>query len=136
MEGIDQKLQVLQDSRFRRRFTLGIKERSIYASRGPTTIRAHGRSLLKQRLAPVEPANDGSQTPMRGHPVFIAQHATATCCRGCLARWHGLPKGRALTDAELEHVLDMIDRWLQRQPIETAEREQPTLFDRPNSKER
>jgi hypothetical protein len=34
---------------------------------------------------------------MRGHPVFIAQHATATCCRGCLAKWHDIPAGRALT---------------------------------------
>ncbi|WP_251023391.1 DUF4186 family protein [Streptomyces sp. ISL-10] len=31
-------------------------------------------------------------------PVFVAQHATATCCRTCLERWHVVPAGRALDD--------------------------------------
>ena len=41
-----------------------------------------------KRIAPKEPLNDGKQTPMKGHPVFIAQHATATCCRECTRKWH------------------------------------------------
>jgi hypothetical protein len=59
---------------------------------------AHARQLIAQRLAPAQPPHDGRQTPMRGHPVFIAQHATATCCRGCLAQWHGIKKGYALSE--------------------------------------
>jgi hypothetical protein len=49
---------------------------------------------------------------MRNHPVFVAQHATATCCRGCLEKWHAIPKGRELTTDEVEHILAVIRRWL------------------------
>ena len=62
-----------------------------------------------------EIANDGKQTPMRGHPVFVAQHATATCCRGCLEKWHRIPKGRDLTWEEQEYVVDVIMEWISRE---------------------
>jgi Domain of unknown function (DUF4186) len=48
-------------------------------------------------------------------PVSVAQHATATCCRTCLERWHGIPKGRDLTDAERAYVVDVISRWIGRE---------------------
>jgi hypothetical protein len=80
--------------------------------RGIATIRKHAEELVEQRLAPAEPRNDGRQTPYRGHPVFVAQHATATCCRTCLARWHSIPAGRALNDAEQRYVVDVICRWV------------------------
>src|SRR3546814_4488449 len=64
--------------------------------------------IVEKRLAPAEPVNDGKQTPMRGHPVLIAQHATATCCRSCLAKWHGIPAGRLLDAAEQRHVVEAI----------------------------
>ncbi len=44
------------------------------------------------------------QTPFRGHPVFIAQHATATCCRECLAKWHRIPRNTAFRPHELENA--------------------------------
>lgn len=69
--------------------------------------------IVEKRLAPAEPVNDGKQTPMRGHPVLIAQHATATCCRSCLAKWHGIPAGRLLDAAEQRHVVAAIARWLE-----------------------
>jgi predicted Fe-S protein YdhL (DUF1289 family) len=59
--------------------------------------------------------NDGKQTPFRGHPVFVAQHATATCCRGCLAKWHGIPRGRPLEEGEKAHILAVLERWLKAQ---------------------
>ena len=62
--------------------------------------------------SPAEPRNDGKQTPYRGHPVFVAQHATATCCRGCLAKWHGIPQGRALDEADKACILAVMERWL------------------------
>jgi hypothetical protein len=71
--------------------------------------------LIRKRLAPAEPKNDGRQTPWRNHPVFVAQHATATCCRGCLAKVHGIEKGHELTSDELQHVLAAIERWLRGQ---------------------
>jgi hypothetical protein len=72
----------------------------------------HARNFIAERLAPAEPLNDGKQTPYRGHPVFIAQHATATCCRSCLEKWHGIGKGRALSPEEQVHVVAALERWL------------------------
>ena len=76
------------------------------------TIRKHAQDLIGKRLAPAEPVNDGKQTPMRGHPVFIAQHATATCCRSCLEKWHHIPKGRQLTQEQQDYVVDVIMEWI------------------------
>ena len=59
--------------------------------------------------------NDGKQTPMKGQPVFIAQHATSTRCRGCISKWHGIEKGRVLTAAEVDYVVALIMCWIQRQ---------------------
>jgi hypothetical protein len=76
------------------------------------TILDHANDFIERRLAPAEPLNDGKQTPMRGHPVFIAQHATATCCRSCLSKWHSVPSGRPLSRSEKAHVASAIERWL------------------------
>jgi hypothetical protein len=67
------------------------------------------------RLAAAQPRNDGRQTPYRGHPVFVAQHATATCCRTCLAKWHGVPAGVALSEEQQGYVVDVICRWIGRE---------------------
>jgi hypothetical protein len=73
---------------------------------------SHGEKFIEERLSTADPLNDGKQTPMRNHPIFIAQHATATCCRGCLEKWHLIRKGHALTDEEKAHVLAVLRRWL------------------------
>ena len=81
-----------------------------------TTSQAPNRSaaaFVRDRLAPATPANDGRQTPMRGHPVFIAQHATATCCRTCLQINHGIAKGHELSPRERAYVVDVICRWIE-----------------------
>jgi len=75
----------------------------------------HARDFVAARLAPAAPRDDGRQTPFRGHPVFVAQHATATCCRGCLAKWHRIERGRDLTAAEQARVVAAIERWLRRE---------------------
>ncbi|ETW11414.1 hypothetical protein ATO8_17125 [Roseivivax marinus] len=105
----------LSRSRFRSRFRLGARENAYLDAKGCDVIRSHAADFVAQRLAPAEPRNDGRQTPMRGHPAFIAQHATATCCRGCLAKWHGIPAGRPMTEAEQGRVVTVIMEWITRQ---------------------
>ena len=78
-------------------------------------MREHAEDLIAKRLAPALPRNDGKQTPYRGHPVFVAQHATATCCRSCLQRSHEIPRGRELTAEEQSYVVDVICRWIERE---------------------
>ena len=70
---------------------------------------------MNARVASDFPKNDGKQTPMRGHPVFIAQHATATCCRGCIQKWHGIEKARALNEKEIDYIVALIMGWIERQ---------------------
>ncbi len=115
MRDLDAVFGKLAGSSFRRRFRLGDKERAYLAERGLPTVLSHGRDFIAKRLAPAVPLNDGKQTPWRGHPVFVAQHATATCCRTCLAKWHGIPAGHELTREEQEHVIGAIERWLTEQ---------------------
>ncbi|MER6031238.1 DUF4186 domain-containing protein [Streptomyces sp. NPDC001851] len=112
---LDQRLDALARQPFRARFHLRGRDRATAQLKGPATLRWHAYDLIARRLAPAEPAKDGKQTPYRGHPVFVAQHATATCCRGCLERWHGIPKGRELTRAEHVYVVDVICRWIERE---------------------
>ncbi|HEX7891829.1 MAG TPA: DUF4186 domain-containing protein [Ramlibacter sp.] len=115
MRDLDTTFAALQRSHFRQRFRLGARERDYLQAKGRTTVLEHAADFVAQRLAPAEPRNDGKQTPMRGHPVFIAQHATATCCRGCLAKWHGIPKGHLLSESEQLHAVAAIRRWLREQ---------------------
>ncbi len=105
----------LTRSKFRSRFHLSEKDVQYIQDRGMDAIRAHAEDFIKKRLSPAAIANDGKQTPIRGHPVFPAQHATATCCRGCLNKWHGIPTGRTLTQLEQEYIADVIMEWIRRQ---------------------
>ena len=90
-------LERLTKSKFRSRFKLRAKGLEYIKEKGLDTIYSHASDFIQNRVAPAEPINDGKQTPMRGHPVFIAQHATATCCRGCIVKWHKFPQHRELT---------------------------------------
>lgn len=112
MRDLDDLFAALKQSRFRRRFALGPSERSYFAAKGAVAVLEHARALVAQRLASAAPRNDGRQTPFRGHPVFVAQHATATCCRSCLATWHAIEKGRPLSAEEQAHVVAALARWL------------------------
>ena len=109
------KLFSLEKSKFRSKFKLSQKEWDYISAKRLDTIKNHAFDFVNSRVAPDFPKNDGKQTPMRGHPVFIAQHATATCCRGCIQKWHGIEKGRALTVAEIDYVVALIMGWIERQ---------------------
>jgi hypothetical protein len=112
MKDVREVLDNLQNSDFRRKIRLGKKESDYLNQKGLETILQHAADFIEKRLAPAEPSNDGKQTPWRNHPVFVAQHATATCCRGCLAKWHYIPKGKELDESEKQHILEIIKRWL------------------------
>ena len=104
----------LARSAFRSRFHLGEPERAYLNEKGESAVLLHGQDFIAKRLAPAHPARDGRQTPWKGHPVFVAQHATATCCRSCLQKWHGLPKGVGLDAAQQAYVLAVIAAWIAR----------------------
>jgi predicted Fe-S protein YdhL (DUF1289 family) len=115
MRDLDELFAALQKSNFRRSFQLRGKDLDYLHSKGLSVVLAHAEDFIARRLAPAVIPNDGKQTPFRGHPVFVAQHATACCCRGCLEKWHRISAGRALTDEEKRHVLATLERWLRAQ---------------------
>jgi hypothetical protein len=114
-EAIDKRLDSLAKQRFRASFHLRGRERALVLLRGLRAIRSHADDLIATRVAPANPTSDGKQTPYRNHPVFVAQHATATCCRGCLERNHQIPRGHELTADERRYVTDVIMRWIVRE---------------------
>lgn len=110
---IDEAFRRLSSIPFRRKFVLQGRELAYLQTWGIEHVRRQAEEIITKRVAPAEPLNDGRQTPWRNHPVFVAQHATGTCCRGCLEKIHEIPRGHRLTSDELRHVVDVIVRWLQ-----------------------
>lgn len=108
-------LRSLSKSNFRSKFHLKDNDKKYINDKRIEKIREHAYDFINKRLAPAYIPNDGKQTPMRGHPVFIAQHATATCCRGCLEKWHKISKGKNLTTEQIDYVVEVIMRWINKE---------------------
>lgn len=111
-KNIEIMLQKLSKSRFRSSFSLKEKDKAYIREKGRDVIASHGRDFIDKRLAPQFIPNDGRQTPTKGHPVFIAQHATATCCRKCLMKWHRIPMNKELNAQQKEYILALIMAWI------------------------
>ena len=109
---INDKLYKLSNSKFRSSFILRKRERCYLEEKGLEKIEEHAYDFIRTRLGPKDLDNDGKQTPMRGHPVFVAQHATATCCRGCLSKWHHIDKNKDLSDKEIRFIVALIMEWI------------------------
>ena len=111
---LEEILNRLSKSEFRSKFKLNPKDKKYIIAKGLDTIKKHAYDFINNRLALYPTPNDGKQTPMRGHPVFIAQHATATCCRNCLYKWYKIPKNRILNNKETNFIVDIIMLWIKK----------------------
>ena len=105
-------LYKLSKSKFRTSFHLNKKDISYIDEKGLDKIKEHAHDFINKRLKDITKINDGKQTPTHGHPVFKAQHATATCCRGCLEKWHHIDKNKILSDKEIDYIVDIIMKWI------------------------
>ncbi len=114
-KNLDELFLRLSKSNFRSRFKLNSKMKEYIKEKGMDVIKRHAGDFVAIRLAPKDIPNDGKQTPMRGHPVFLAQHATATCCRGCLSKWHKIEKDKELSKEEQEYVVAVIMKWIEKE---------------------
>lgn len=112
---IQQKLNKLEKSKFRSSFHLKPKEIEYIEKKGLEEIKKQAYEIINKRLKPEIIKNDGKQTPMKNHPVFIGQHATATCCRGCLYKWHHIEKNKELTEHEIDFITTLIIEWIRRE---------------------
>lgn len=113
-EWYDQLFNKLDNSKFRSSFHLKQKDINYINEKGLDTIRLHAKDFIAKREAPAYIPNDGKQTPMRGHPVFLAQHATATCCRECIRKWHKMQPGKELSQIQQDYLVDVIMTWIKR----------------------
>ncbi len=112
---INQAFEKLNNSPFRSKFHLSENDKEYVKSKGMDTIRSHAKDFVKIRLAPAYIPNDGKQTPMKGHPVFIAQHACACCCRGCINKWYKVPKNIELKDWQQERIVNLLMAWIEKE---------------------
>lgn len=109
---IEIAIENLQKSKFRSKFHLSKNEKKYYLECGLDKIKSHAYDFIEKRLSPAYIENDGKQTPIHGHPVFVAQHATATCCRKCLFKWHKIKTGKMLSAYEKDYIVKIILFWI------------------------
>ncbi len=114
-KNLDELMEKLSKSKFRSRFHLNSKMKEYVETKDIDTIREHAKDFINTRLSPKDIPNDGKQTPMRGHPVFIAQHGTATCCRGCIYKWHKIEENKELNEEEKDYLLNVIMKWIEKE---------------------
>ena len=116
---MDEKIKNIFDklskSKFRSSFHLKDKDILYIEDKGIDKIRNHAYDFVTKRLADTSNVTDGKQTPMKGHPVFIAQHATGTCCRRCLEKWHHISKNKNMTEDDIKYVVDIIMSWIEKE---------------------
>ncbi|MBQ4249207.1 MAG: DUF4186 domain-containing protein [Clostridia bacterium] len=115
MQTIEQALDKLERSKFRSGFQLTKKDLEYIETKGMDVMRRHAGDFVRIKLAPAFPVNDGKQTPMRGHPVFKAMHATACCCRRCLNKWYRVPLHKELSPSAQEKIVNLLMAWIERQ---------------------
>ena len=115
MQTIEEALNKLEKSKFRSSFHLTKKEKAYLEEKGMDVMRSHAKDFVRQKLAPANPINDGKQTPMHGHPVFKAMHATGCCCRECLYKWYKVPLHQELNEAQQEKIVNLLLAWIDKQ---------------------
>lgn len=115
MQTVNDALCKLEKSKFRSSFALNEKDIDYISQKGMETIKTHAEDIIRKRLSPAEIANDGRQTPTKGHPVFKAQHACACCCRGCLEKWYKVPRGVELTDVQQQKIVNLLVAWIEKE---------------------
>jgi exodeoxyribonuclease V alpha subunit len=115
MATVNEALLKLSKSKFRSSFHLSEKDKDYVNEKGLYKIREHATDIITSRLAPAYIPNDGKQTPTKGHPVFIAQHACALCCRGCMNKWYKVKKGVPLTSTQIEKCVNLLMAWIEKE---------------------
>ncbi len=116
MNDVEKILQKLSNSKFRASFHLKDKDKQYVNEKGIDVIEKHANDFVTKNLK-VKLEKDGKQTPYRGHPVFIAQHATATCCRECLHKWHKIPPEVELDERLISYVVKVIMAFINKENL-------------------
>jgi hypothetical protein len=84
-----------------------------YARRkGRLQLKQAARNQIERAVKGIAHPREGQQTPRETNPhanvIHYAQHATASCCRKCVEEWHGIPRDRELTAAEIDYLTELV----------------------------
>lgn len=112
---VEKILNSLAKSKFRSSFHIRKYMINYIDEKGFDTIEKHAKDLITKKIGSAYPLNDGHQTPLKNHPVFIAMHATACCCRSCLYKWYNIPKGRELKKDEIDFLVLLVMTWIKKE---------------------
>jgi hypothetical protein len=104
----------LERSKFRSGIHLNEKEKIFVVNKGMQKIGEDAYDILDKKIR-IKRDSDGKQTPWHGHPVFVAQHGTATCCRKCIEKWYKIPQNKVLDERETKFFLEIILRWIEKE---------------------
>ena len=112
---INNKLNSLAKSKFRASFHLNKKMIEYIDIKGLELVESHCNDFIDKNLKNYNKEKDGKQAPTKNHPVFVAQHATATCCRSCIEKWYHIPKEKVLQENEIKCIKAMIMEWIKKE---------------------
>lgn len=112
---IDQTLFHLAKTKYRRQYVLSPKLKEYCRQTGMEKLRRKAFEIVREKVSSPYYKGEGRQTPLDGHPIYIAMHATGTCCRTCLEVWHSIVSGRRLTEKDIIYIVDTIMEWIKRQ---------------------
>ena len=51
---------------------------------------------------------DSTQTPKGKDIIYLAQHATGTCCRRCIEEWYGINKEEIMNEEQINFLTEII----------------------------
>ena len=79
--------------------------------RGRKAIRKKAEEIIAKKIGhPIRTHFDKMCTPKKGSEIIhYGKHATATCCRICLERWHNIPQDVDLTEQQIDYCASLIE---------------------------
>ncbi|WP_372655987.1 DUF4186 family protein [Halobacteriovorax sp.] len=114
------------------KFKLKDEQWEYLAKRGFDTILLEGRSLIVKIFNEDSLSHSCKVAPVQTHPIYIALHATGTCCRSSLEKWHKIPKSKELKEKDIFYILLVVKEWIIRQEkpshLIKSEKSQLSLF--------
>jgi hypothetical protein len=115
LEDVDHTFTELRHEMIRHHFwhlEFDERARNHALRKGRSALSLAASRRIEMSVGAENPSNDGRQTPFDGNVLYYAQHATASCCRTCIAYWHDIPKGRALTPDERQYLTGLVVRYI------------------------
>ena len=83
--------------------------------RGKNLILDRAKEIITKKIAKIpEGYYDYLCTKKEGSEIInYAQHATGTCCRNCLERWHNIPQDIILSEKQVDYCVGLVKLYIE-----------------------